>query len=189
MKYQNLHQNIINECIKGDQKAQFELYQLYYKAMFNSSLRILNDKMTAEDIMQEAFLSAFNNIKSYKGDVSFGAWLKKIVINKSIDELKRKKIDFIEIDDKAKSIAEEEIPEINYESQNIKINLIKDTINELPEGYRIVLSLYLLEGFDHEEIGQILNISNSTSRSQYTRAKKQLIDKIHEKSISNYEKN
>src|SRR6056297_1042691 len=97
--YQNIHQDIIDRCKKGEQKAQFQLYKLYYKAMFNTSFRIVNDRMEAEDIMQEAFLKAFDKINTYSGRVSFGAWLKRIVINHSLDELKKKKIELDSLED------------------------------------------------------------------------------------------
>jgi DNA-directed RNA polymerase specialized sigma24 family protein len=96
--FKNIHQDLIDGCINGDQKAQFQIYKLYYKAMFNTSLRIVSDTMEAEDIMQESFLSAFEKIDTYSGTVSFGAWLKRIVINRSLDSLNRKKAIFEDID-------------------------------------------------------------------------------------------
>ena len=182
--YQNIHQDIIDRCKKGEQKAQFQLYKLYYKAMFNTSFRIVNDQMEAEDIMQEAFLKAFDKIHTYSGRVSFGAWLKRIVINHSLDELKKKRVDFESMEENPKS---EKIREDDEEEQederhpSYQVEQIRDTINELPDGYRIVLSLYLLEGYDHEEIAEILNITSSTSRSQYTRAKNKLKEQLAKK--------
>ncbi len=172
--YQNIHQDLIDACRHGNAKAQFEIYKLYYKAMYNSCLRIVNDTQEAEDVMQEAFLSAFDKINSYKGEVSFGAWLKRIVVNRALDFLKKNKIDSLPLDEKINKLsAEEETPE-NVEIENNVVE-IKKAIEQLPSGYRIVLSLYLIEAYDHEEIGEILNISASTSRSQYNRAKKKLI--------------
>src|SRR6056297_3780126 len=97
--YRNIHQDIIERCKSGEQKAQFQLYKLYYKAMYNTCLRIVNDSLEAEDIMQEAFLKAFEKMKTYKGEVSFGAWLKRIVINHSLDELRKRKLDMESIED------------------------------------------------------------------------------------------
>jgi RNA polymerase sigma-70 factor (ECF subfamily) len=177
--YLNIHQEYIDRCRKGNREAQFELYRLYYKSMYNTSLRIVKDAQEAEDIMQESFLSAFIKINTYSGKVSFGAWLKKIVINNSLDALKKKKILTQELN--------EELPEkvIKEEGEedfaNIRIEEIKDEIFKLPDGYRIVLSLHLLEGYDHEEIAEILGISSSTSRSQFTRAKQKLIMILKEK--------
>src|SRR6056297_3179157 len=170
--YQNIHQDIIDRCKKGEQKAQFQLYKLYYKAMFNTSFRIVNDRMEAEDIMQESFLKAFDKIDTYSGKVSFGAWLKRIVINHSLDELKKKKVELDSLEDNIYDIEEDETEEEEDEKETWeKVEEIREAINELPAGYRIVLSLYLLEGYDHEEIAEIMNMSSSTSRSQYTRAK------------------
>lgn len=145
--------------------------------MYNTSLRIVNDSMEAEDIMQESFLSAFENIETYGAKVSFGAWLKRIVVNNSIDTLKKKKVQFETIDHRALNI-EEENEVRSGDDINVNINMVREAINQLPDGYRVVLSLYLLEGYDHEEIGEILGISDSTSRSQYTRAKQKLLEQL-----------
>jgi RNA polymerase sigma-70 factor (ECF subfamily) len=175
--YQNIHQDLIDACRHGNAKAQFEIYKLYYKAMYNSCLRILNNTQEAEDVMQEAFLSAFNKINSYKGEVSFGAWLKRIVVNRALDFLKKNKIESLPLDEKINKLNEEEETHEGIEVENNVVE-IKKAIEQLPAGYRIVLSLYLIEAYDHEEIGEILNISASTSRSQYNRAKKKLIQII-----------
>jgi RNA polymerase sigma-70 factor (ECF subfamily) len=180
--YKNIHQDIIDRCRHGEQKAQFQLYKLYYKAMYNTCYRIVSDEMEAEDIMQEAFLKAFDKLDTYSGKVSFGAWLKRIVINHSLDQIKKKKLDFKEFDKHAHEVKEEE--EVNEDDITEQIEEIKDSINQLPDGYRIVLSLYLLEGYDHDEIGEILNISGSTSRSQYTRAKNKLKEQLANKRIN-----
>jgi len=172
--YQNIHQDLINACRQGNTKAQFEIYKLYYKAMYNSCLRILNHTQEAEDVMQEAFLSAFDKIDSYKGEVSFGAWLKRIVVNRALDFLKKNKIDSLPLDEKLNQLSEEENQNETLEIES-SVEEIKKAIKQLPNGYRIVLTLYLIEAYDHEEIGEILNISASTSRSQYNRAKKKLI--------------
>jgi len=172
--YQNIHQDLIDACRHGNAKAQFEIYKLYYKAMYNSCLRIVNNTQEAEDVMQEAFLSAFDKINSYKGEVSFGAWLKRIVVNRALDFLKKNKIDSLPLDEKINQLITEEETYVDVEIEN-NVAEIKKAIEKLPSGYRIVLSLYLIEAYDHEEIGEILNISASTSRSQYNRAKKKLI--------------
>lgn len=176
--FRNIHQDLIDGCKNGDQKAQFQLYKLYYKAMFNTSLRIVSDTMEAEDIMQEAFLSAFEKIETYSGTVSFGAWLKKIVINRSLDAVNRKKAIFEDIDTHYE--LQEKPNETAEEMQDLqeKMNEVKSAIDKLPDGYRIILSLYLLEGYDHDEIGEILNISSSTSRSQLSRAKQKLLNEL-----------
>ena len=175
--YKNIHQDIIDRCKSGEQKAQFQIYKLYYKAMYNSCLRIVNNSLEAEDIMQESFLKAFEKINTYKGEVSFGAWLKRIVINHSLDELRKRKLDFDSIEESTYEIVDNKNVD-NNSSASVKAEEIRDEIKNLPDGYRIVLSLYLIEGYDHDEISSILNISSSTSRSQCARAKKKLIERL-----------
>jgi RNA polymerase sigma factor (sigma-70 family) len=175
---------LIIKCRKGDREAQFEIYRLYYKAMYNTCLRFVSRPAEAEDIMQEAFLSAFSKIETYKGDVSFGAWLKKIVINKSIDALRQRKIQFEEL----RSLEPDEALETSVEDEEddklaveAMIKQIREAIHQLPDGYRVVVTLALIEGFDHEEIAQILAVTESTSRSQLTRARKKLVEILKSK--------
>ena len=176
--FRNIHQDLIDGCIAGDQKAQFQVYKLYYKAMYNTSLRIVNDTMEAEDVMQEAFLSAFEKINTYSGTVSFGAWLKRIVVNRSLDALGKRKAIFEDIDNHI-GIRDDSHEETLYKEElEAKVEEIKAAIEELPEGYRVILSLYLIEGYDHDEIAEMLNISSSTSRSQLSRAKQKLLSEI-----------
>lgn len=173
-KFNPRHQDLIRQCKRGDQKAQFEIYRLYHAAMFNTTLRIVGDSDDAEDVMQEAFLKAFAKLDSYRGEVSFGAWLKRIMINKALDFLRLKR-EQLSLEDagEIREMAEEEAEDVEYKYTS---ETIKKAIYALPEGYRIVLSLILLEGYDHEEVSLILNISNATSRTQYHRAKKRLIE-------------
>jgi RNA polymerase sigma-70 factor (ECF subfamily) len=173
--FRNLHQDLLDGCKEGDQRAQFQIYKLYYKAMYNTSLRIVNDTMEAEDIMQESFLSAFEKIETYSGTVSFGAWLKKIVINRSLDALSRRKAIFEDIESHTGISDDSSDDNARYEEVDSKIGEVKEAIEKLPDGYRIILSLYLLEGYDHDEIAEILKISSSTSRSQLSRARQKLI--------------
>lgn len=168
--YKNIHQDVIDRCKQGEREAQFQLYKLYYKSMFNTSLRIIGDPNDAEDVMQEAFLNAFKKLNTYEGKVSFGAWLKKIVVNRSLDYLKKRKVNFEELDERLS----DEVESPMMETHEVDLAKIKQAIFQLPEGYRVVLSLYLLEGYDHDEISEILNISNSSSRSQLLRAKNKL---------------
>ena len=168
-KYINIHQDLLDRCLDGDKKAQFEIYRLYYKSMYNSSLRIVGIPEEAEDIMQESFLTAFRKLKTYSGDVSFGAWLKKIVINRSLDELRKRKVLFEELHAEL-PVANEPEPE----AESITVEEVKSAINSLSDGYRTILSLILLEGYDHEEVSEILGIKNVTSRTQFSRARQRL---------------
>ncbi|MGD9931283.1 MAG: RNA polymerase sigma factor [Mangrovibacterium sp.] len=180
--YRNIHQEIIDRCREGNREAQFQLYKLYYKSMYNTSLRIVGNEADAEDIMQEAFLSAFNKMDSYEGKVSFGAWLKKIVVNRSLDYLKKRRVVFEEINERV--MEEEENPFM--ETHEIDVEKIKKAIWQLPEGYRVVLSLYLLEGYDHDEISEILHITNVSSRTQLLRAKKKLRDLLRKDEVFSF---
>lgn len=183
--FRNIHQDLIDGCRTGDQRAQFQVYKLYYKAMFNTSLRIVNDDMEAEDVMQEAFLSAFEKINTYSGTVSFGAWLKRIVVNRSLDALGKRKAIFEDIENHV-GIRDNSSDDAAYrEELDTKVEEVKAAIERLPEGYRVILSLYLIEGYDHDEIAEMLNISSSTSRSQLSRAKQKLVGEIRNK--KNYE--
>ena len=173
------HLDLIRQCKQGNQKAQFEIYRLYHAAMFNTTLRIVGDSDDAEDVMHEAFLKAFAKLDSYREEVSFGAWLKRIVINKALDFLRLKR-EQLSLEDAAEigEMADEEAENVDYK---YTAETIKKAIYTLPEGYRLVLSLILLEGYDHEEVSTILNISNATSRTQYHRAKKRLIELLKNK--------
>lgn len=179
--YENIHQEIIDQCREGNQKAQFQLYKLYYKPMYSVCMRIVNQAAEAEDVMQESFLNAFRNMDTYKGEVSFGSWLKRIVINRSLDHLKKKKVQLEEISEKTA-----QIPDYQMELKEVNMEAIKNAIQQLPDGYRVVLSLYLIEGYDHEEISEILGISNSNSRTQFLRAKNKLRELLKNKEIYSY---
>ncbi len=180
-KYQNIHQDLVDQCKMGNQKAQFQLYKLYYKGMYSASLRIVNNEGEAEDIMQESFLKAFRKIDTYRGEVSFGAWLRKIVINRSLDHLKKNNVKFEEINPRLVQLTEE----IDT-CREVDVERIKCAIRKLPVGYRTILSLYLIEGYDHDEISQILGISNSASRTQFSRAKNKLRELLKGKEIFLY---
>lgn len=172
---------LIEGCRKKNRKAQYEIYNRYFKAMYNTACRIIGDTYTAEDITQEAFLSAFNKIKTYKGEVTFGAWIKKIVVNKSIDYLRKRKLN-LEFDDKIQEIEIVDEPEFNNNDSVELLNIVKQAISQLPDGYRMVSTLYILEGYDYDEISEILKIKSSTVRSQFTRAKIKLIEILNTKS-------
>jgi len=179
-QYKNINEGLINACRKGDRKAQFELYKQYSKAMYNTCIRILNNSAEAEDVMQDGFLKAFQNIDSYSGTVSFGAWLKKIVINTALDAVRKRKLEFESIDNLKVPVYDEDT-EVDEAEVEYQVEQVKHAINTLADGYRIVLSLNLLEGYDHDEISEILGISASTSRSQLVRAKKKLLELLNAK--------
>jgi RNA polymerase sigma factor (sigma-70 family) len=177
------HYNLVVECKQGSKKACYELYKLYAKAMLNVSFRIVGNIAEAEDVLQEAFLDAFSKLKDFRQDTTFGLWLKQIVVNRSINLLRKRKLELIELDgEQFENLADEE-PE-DEEEMEYQAARVKEAIKQLPEGYRLVITLYLLEGYDHEEIGQILNISENTSRTQFLRAKRKLIEILKRKGIT-----
>lgn len=170
---QELPQNhLIEACKRGDRRAQYTLYGQYKHAMFNLAVRFMGDHAAAEDALQMAFLKAFQNLESYQGDATFGAWLKRIVINTCLNQLKKRR-DEIGLSEELPNIPDEE-DETNFEEVALKVEQVRKAIQALPEGYRAVLTLYLLEGYEHSEIAEILQISISTSKTQYQRAKKKL---------------
>lgn len=176
--YFHIHNELALRAGTGDSTAQFELYELYYKAMFTTANRIVKDSMIAEELMQDGFMSAFLKMDKWHQKSSFGAWLKRIVINECLDYLAKKKLDTVSME--AMQIADKEEEVVDEPEYNIEE--VKQAMSELPDGYRTTISLYLFEGYDHEEIGKIMHISSSTSRSQYLRAKKKLIELIKNKS-------
>lgn len=176
------HYHLVVECKQGSKKACFELYKLYAKAMLNVAFRIVGNVAEAEDVIQESFLDAFKRIHDFRQETTFGLWLKQIVVSRSINLLRKRKIELVELGDDADNLADEE----QYDDQetHYKVAQIKEAMNELPEGYKQVISLYLIEGYDHEEIGQILNITENTSRTQFLRAKRKLSEILSRKGIT-----
>ena len=168
------HTELVEKCKQGDARSFQKLYELYNKAMFNTSFRIVNDRAEAEDVLQESFIDAFKNIHHFENRSSFGSWLKQIVVNKSINVIRKRKMDIVDIEKtQVGEMPEENV--IDEKEIQWKIQEVRKAIQELPDGYRAVLTLYLLEGYDHEEISQILNVKESTARTQYIRAKHKLL--------------
>lgn len=167
--YIDIHKPTIDRCRTGDRQAQYELYSLYAKAMYNVAVRIVNHTGDAEDILQDSFLEAFTRIGDFRHESSFGAWIKKIVVNRSINYLRKKKL--VLFDEVAEKTDTDHREYFDDEYQQWEVQRVHKAIRSLPDGYRIILSLYLLEGYDHEEIAQVLRITVSTSKSQYSRAR------------------
>jgi RNA polymerase sigma-70 factor (ECF subfamily) len=168
------HLDLVEKCKQGDKNSFRKLYDLYAKAMFNTSYRILNDYTEAEDVLQESFMDAYRSLHGFGNRSSFGTWLKQIVIHKSINVLRRKKLLLTDIEQGPYAEMPEE-EKMNEEEITLRAQEVKKAIQDLPDGYRTVLSLYLLEGYDHEEISEILQVAQSTVRTQYVRAKQKLL--------------
>lgn len=179
-----IHEEIINRCRSGEKPAQIEIYKQYYKPVYNTCLRILNDTATAEDLMQDSFIDAFNKMQSYDGKGSFGAWIRRIAVNNSIDYIKRSR-PMVSISHETANIPDE--ADTYFEDVDYKVEEIKKALGQMEDGDRVILSLYLLEGYDHEEIAQILEISVNNSRTRYSRAKKRLLRALAEdKAFKNF---
>lgn len=172
-----IHQDLIDKCRLNDKKAQFEIYKLYYKQMYNTSLRILKNTAEAEDTMQDSFLDAFRKLDAFKGDGNFGGWLRRIVVNNSLDAIKRRK-ETLALEENKLEIVDEKDEYI--ENVEYQVEEIKKGMNLLPEEHRVIISLFLFEGYDHDEIAQILAISNNASRTRFSRAKGKLIKVLAE---------
>lgn len=166
---------LLEGCRRNDRHSQQQIYQLYCDAMFNTAVRMLGNSGEAEDALQEAFLAAFRGIEKFHGKSTFGAWLKRIVINKCADYLRTKKLQIVEMETYDTPVVEEEWRE---EEQNVSVQQIHQELKGLPPKCRAVFNLYMLEGYDHEEIGEILSISKSTSKSQLHRARQLLRDRL-----------
>lgn len=166
---------LVERCKQGHSPSYELLYRQYVKAMYNTSLRIVNNPADAEDVMQEAFLDAFRSLDDFNYRSTFGAWLKKIVVNKSINVLRKRKMALVELEENGKHDFPEE-ESLDEEALQYKVEAVKNAISRLPDGYRAVVSLYLLEGYDQEEIAGILGISHNTVRTQYVRAKQKLLN-------------
>lgn len=166
---------LIRDCRAGHPAAQRRLYDRYVQAMYNRVLRMVADRHLTEDILQEVFLKVFRYLASYKGEASLGAWIKRIAINTTIEHLRsRRRIEYVD-----------ELPEYGLvghakeETSGPKLSPkeVQQAIQQLPEGARLVVTLFLIEGYQHKEIAQILNITESTSKTQYRRGK-QLLRKL-----------
>ncbi len=169
-------EELIALCQSGNQQAQLEVYNRYYKAMYNTAFRIVKNSFEAEDIMQEAFLSAFTKLNTLQEAATFGAWLKRIVVNKSIYHYnKNGKYQNVPVDAILYKLEDENSSINSVETESSpKVKVIIKAINSLKDNYRIALNLHLIEGYDYEEIGDVMNVSYANSRTTISRAKEKL---------------
>lgn len=165
---------IIEKCILNDRKAQMQLYNQYCNGMYIVANRFVKNDAQAEDIVQDAFIKAFTKLHQYNAEVTFGAWLKRIVVNTSIDALKANKQRLVELEEVHLKVIDTEEEDKWLVDDAVTINEVKDAIRTLSEKYRYVVMLYLIEGYDHQEISEILEISEVASRTQLYRGKLKL---------------
>ncbi|WP_299531168.1 RNA polymerase sigma factor [Ulvibacterium sp.] len=160
--------DVVEQCKANDRKAQLQLYNQYCSGMFYVAMRFVKNTDDAEDITQESFIKAFQKIHQFKGDVSFGAWLKRIVINKSIDFLKAKKERCVPLDESYMQVVEDEDWTVE---DGISLEEVRLAMEQLPEKYKYVVMMFLLEGYDHREIGKVLGLSETACRTRLLRGK------------------
>lgn len=163
-----------------------EVYNRYYKAMYNASLRIVKDSFEAEDIMQDSFLTAFTKLDSLKESVTFGSWLKRIVINNSIYHYnKSNKYNEIALDDVLFKVEDKDDGfASDHEFTNLKAQQIMETMKTLKDNYRVSLTLHLVEGYDYDEISKIMNITYANCRTTISRAKESLRQKLQKRAVN-----
>ncbi|MEN0003199.1 MAG: RNA polymerase sigma factor [Bacteroidota bacterium] len=164
-------QQLIQECLAGKQAAQWQLYKKYAKAMYHTVVRMVVQPSDAEDILQDTFVKVFQKLEAFKGESTLGAWIKRIAINTALSHIQKNgRIRFLQVQEQY-DLA---VPPPSFEASSMDMRSIHQAIKQLPEGCRVVFNLYLLEGYQHQEIAQILHISESTSKSQYQRARRLL---------------
>lgn len=172
-------ETLITLCLSKNQAAQLEIYNRYYKAMFNTAFRIVKDRYEAEDIMQDAFLKAFTKLNTLKEHNTFGSWLKRIVVNMSIYHYnKSTKFDEVPLDDVLYKVEDCDGIASNHEFNSIKAKQVIESMSLLKDNYRVSLTLHLIEGYDYEEISEIMKISNANCRTMISRAKESLRHKM-----------
>lgn len=168
---------LIENCLKGDQRSQRALFEKYGPKMYTVCLRYARDSDEAQDILQDAFVKVFGKLNAYEGNGSFEGWIRRITVNTALD-LIRKNLKFQDnsaLDKEAYRLEQSTF----YDSQLEEKDLMK-LISEMPEGYKVVFNMFAIEGFSHKEIAEQLSISENTSKSQYSRARSYLMQKLNE---------
>jgi len=179
------HKDLVEACVKGERSAQRQLYDLFSKRMYLVCLRYTKSQMEAEDVLQESFIKVFNNIKGYRGDSRLDYWIKRIVINTALNSQRKKLYMYPMVDvEEVKNEFSESRALSNFEMEDL-LNMIR----ELPVGCQTIFNLFAIEGYSHKEIAEMLGVSEGTSKSQFARARKLLMDKIAaEDKTESYEK-
>ena len=168
----DINRQLVEDSIKGSMKAQHQLYTKYADAMYYTCFTMMHNVEEAQDMLQESFSEAFMNLHRFKFESTFGTWLKRIVVNKCINEIKRKKT-MLQYSENME-IYEGQLADEDEMDVELSVDAVKSAMKQLPEGSRIIFQLYLLEGYDHREISEILGVSESNSKSQYMVAKRKI---------------
>lgn len=170
--------DLVEQCKANDRKAQMKLYRMYCEGMYCVAMRFVRNADDAEDVLQDAFVKAFQKLDQFRGEVSFGAWLKRIVVNKCLDHIKSKKAQYEEIKENTLHIVEDDDWSVQ---ETISIEEVKQAMEKLPDNYKYVVQLYLVEGYDHQEISQILELKEATCRTRLLRGKGYLKELLKQK--------
>ncbi len=179
----NNEEVLIARCKRGDPAAYTELYNEHARAVYNTILRLVKHTAEAEDILQESFVAAFQGIGHFTHTGGFGAWVKRIAINKSIDCIRKRKINFVQLEADWVTVAEEEM--INEATFQFTMDAIESAIELLPDNYRTIFNLYVIENIPQADIAQMLGLENTTVRVQYHRAKQKLLSILS--NVASYE--
>lgn len=174
-------EHLVKQCKKGNPRAEYQLYKTYVNAMYNVAYRIAGNKFDAEDALQEAFVKAFKKIRSFKGESTFGVWLKRIVVNQCLSNLRKKNIFADDID----TVIEESDEDQDYTELPIDIKKVMEAINELPDGARAVFTLKAIEQYKFKEIAEMLDQTEGNCKVQYHRSKQLLRDKLSRELLLN----
>ena len=177
MKETNIH--LIEQCRKGNRSAQLALYKQFATRLYNVCLRIIGNPQDAEEAMQDSFLKVFTRLEQYQAGTSFEAWLQQIAVRTAIDYVRRQLPEGEDLTDDYAELADDDTPD--EEELQCSVAQVKAACQQLPAGYRVVLSLYLFEGYDMEEIASILHIRPASVRSQYLRGKRKLLEQLTKK--------
>ena len=165
---------LVERCKKGDPLAQHRLFHQYVKAMYNTVLRLVESEFEAQDVVQEGFIKAFDRLEQFRFRSTFGAWLKRIMINCALDRLRRNLPEFTDLEQVTNDTIESDATETALPAPEV----VNEEILRLPGGCRQVLSLYLIEGYSQKEVAQELGISVSTVKTQYRRARQLLKERL-----------
>lgn len=184
LDYADTHKEIVKACASGDRQAQFELYRLYSKAMYSICLRMVGNSGDAEDLLQQSFIDVFTKLDTFRHESSIGSWIKRIAVNNCINFLKKRRLSTLGLNEEKAAALLDDHPNDDSSDDHLTVAAIKDAVARLPDGYRMVFSLYLFEGYDHIEIAQILNISEATSKSQFSRAKQKLREMLSSRPLA-----
>ncbi len=170
------YKELIEACVKGDRLAQRNLYDIFSKKMYVICLRYTKSQQEAEDVLQDSFIKIFKSLKGYRGDSRLGYWIKRIVVNTALNSQRKKLYMYpmVDIDDVKNDYDHSKI------LSSFQMDELLIMIRELPTGCRTVFNMFAIEGYSHKEIAKMLEVSEGTSKSQFSRARKLLMEKIAE---------